>query len=262
MTGTARVASFVVALLAVGLATHVEAQSGYSLLPTPAGSLGAPPQTSTFSYAAYLRSVQQRIVERWDGHQRGGNQPGVVFEIGRDGAVNRVALERSSGRADYDAAAQQVVRAAAPYPRLPYEYEGRAIVIRLAFGKTGNVAVVVPGTTISRQAVQITDAERGNPLCSVEVTLNEPPSSGWQQHWRSVAPKYGLDRAAISRHRLILTFEVTRLQSLPRKVDEALAATNALAQADEDRAQRTMRDDHEGARRKQQYIEELNHRLR
>lgn len=263
MTATVRLASFVVVVvLGVAVTTRVEGQSSYNLLPTAAGSLGAAPQTSTFSYASYLRAVQQRVMERWDGHQRAGSQPGVVFEIGRDGGVNRVALERSSGRADYDAAALQLVRAAAPYPRLPFEYEGRAITIRLAFGKTGNVAVITPGTIISRQTVQIIDAERGNPLCSVEVLLNEPPSSGWQQHWRSVAPRFGLDRAAISRQRLILTFEVAQLPSLPRKVDDALAATNALTQVDEERAQQAMRDDKDGTRRKQHYIDELNQRLR
>ena len=59
----------------------------------------------------------------WDGQARDGNQPQVVFEIGRDGKVSGLEVEKSSGNPLYDQAALRAVTEATPFPPLPDDFK-------------------------------------------------------------------------------------------------------------------------------------------
>ena len=86
-----------------------------------------------FPYAYYIRQVHQKIQERWNGRAIPGQQPSVVFEIGRDGRLNGVAIDKSSGNGYYDQAALRAINDASPFPPLPVEYKKSALRIGLQF---------------------------------------------------------------------------------------------------------------------------------
>ena len=57
----------------------------------------------------------------------------MVFEIGRDGRLNGVAIDKSSGNVYYDQAALRAINDAGPFPPLPVEYKKSALRIGLQF---------------------------------------------------------------------------------------------------------------------------------
>src|SRR5204863_2959084 len=90
--------------------------------PEPLGRRDGSPQgagamtlnVSDFPFAWYLRSVQAKITERWAGRAIPGQQPVAVFDIGRDGRISGLAIEKSSGNTYYDQAALRAITEAAP----------------------------------------------------------------------------------------------------------------------------------------------------
>jgi TonB family protein len=99
-------------------------------------SAGSGPLTlnvTDFPYAYYIRQVQQKIQERWMGRAIPGQQPAVVFEIRRDGKLNVVAIDRSSGNAYYDQVALRAINDASPFPPLPDEFKKSVLRIGLQF---------------------------------------------------------------------------------------------------------------------------------
>ncbi|PYN21446.1 MAG: hypothetical protein DMD99_19685 [Candidatus Rokuibacteriota bacterium] len=112
--------------------------------PPPAPPLGAPSGSSAgtgpltlsvsdFPYAYYIRQVQQKIQERWNGRAIPGQQPAVVFEIRRDGRLNVVAIDRTSGNAYYDQIALRAINDASPFPPLPDDFKKSTLRIGLQF---------------------------------------------------------------------------------------------------------------------------------
>jgi TonB family protein len=89
--------------------------------------------TSDFPFAWYLRQVQLKIAARWEDDARAGSQPHVFFEIGRDGEMRGLLVEKSSGDPLYDAAAVRVIIEASPFPPLPEGFKDAFLRVRLSF---------------------------------------------------------------------------------------------------------------------------------
>ena len=92
---------------------------------------------SDFPFAWYLRQVQGKISERWDGQAQDGAQPQVVFEIGRDGKLRGLSIEKSSSNSLYDQKALRAINDAAPFPPLPEEFKETFLRIHLGFTYSG-----------------------------------------------------------------------------------------------------------------------------
>lgn len=111
--------------------------------PTPAQADGFVPDTRSAIFAPYLdewrRKVERLGTLNYPGIARRLDtrvSPVLAVELGADGALLRVAIERSSGEADVDQAALELLRLASPfdpfpremaqqYPRLRFAYEWR-----------------------------------------------------------------------------------------------------------------------------------------
>ncbi len=93
---------------------------------------------SDFPFAWYLRQVQSKISERWEGAARAGDQPQVVFEIGRDGKVTGLKVEKSSGNSLYDQAAIRAITDATPLPPLPADFKDAFLRVHLGFNYSGS----------------------------------------------------------------------------------------------------------------------------
>src|SRR6266704_76497 len=75
-----------------------------------------------FPYAWYVAAIHRKIKERWDGYALAGQQPAVIFEIGRNGELKRVVVDKSSGNPYYDQTAIRAVTEANPFPPLPVDF--------------------------------------------------------------------------------------------------------------------------------------------
>jgi len=89
-----------------------------------------------FPYAWYIQAVTRKISENWDDQARDVTQPVIVFEIGRNGQVGSVKVEKTSGNALYDQAAIRAVRNANPFPNLPDDFKASVLRVHLSFGYT------------------------------------------------------------------------------------------------------------------------------
>jgi TonB family protein len=91
-----------------------------------------------FPFQWYLTAVQRKIYEQWAqpfGAQ--GQKAVIVFEIARNGEVNRVRVEKPSGDATYDLAALRAVTNASPLPPLPEQFKGPMLRVHFGFEFTG-----------------------------------------------------------------------------------------------------------------------------
>jgi TonB family protein len=106
-------------------------------LGSPTGSpTGAGPLTlnvTDFPYAYYIRQVAEKIRAQWNGKAIPGQQPAVIFEIRRDGRLNAVGIDKSSGNAYYDQVALRAINDAGPFPPLPEEFKKPMLRIGLQF---------------------------------------------------------------------------------------------------------------------------------
>jgi TonB family protein len=100
---------------------------------SPQGSGAMTLNVSDFPFAWYLSRVQAKVTERWAGKALPGQQPVAVFEIGREGQVSRIAIEKSSGNTYYDQAALRAITEANPFPPLPAEFSGQTLRVHLGF---------------------------------------------------------------------------------------------------------------------------------
>jgi periplasmic protein TonB len=126
-------------------ASGTNAGTSVASAPTPPEPLGLPSGSTQgrgaitaevdFPYAWYLRVVQQKISEKWEGRALPGNQPTIMFKIGRNGQViGRADSEKSSGNPLYDRAAVRAVEEASPFPPLPSDFKGEFLRLHLGFG--------------------------------------------------------------------------------------------------------------------------------
>ena len=89
-----------------------------------------------FPYAWYIQAVHRKISQNWDGEAREGSQPIIMFEIGRNGQVGRVLVEKTSGNPLYDQAAVRAIHNSTPFPQLPADFKAPLIRVHLSFGFT------------------------------------------------------------------------------------------------------------------------------
>jgi protein TonB len=112
-----------------------------SAAPPPLGQPGGSAQgvgaltlnVSDFPWAWYIAAIHRKIKERWDGVALAGQQPAVVFEIARDGALRGIRVDKSSGNPYYDQAAVRAVTEANPFPPLPVDFKKSTLVVGLQF---------------------------------------------------------------------------------------------------------------------------------
>ena len=118
------------------------AQTAAAPPPAPLGKAGGSPQGKgpitvevDFPYSWYFAAIHRKISERWDDKALPGQQPLVVFEIGRDGQVNMstIGVEKSSGNPLYDRAAVRAIQEANPFPPLPDDFKRPLLRVHLNF---------------------------------------------------------------------------------------------------------------------------------
>jgi len=93
----------------------------------------------------YLEAVEQRIGARWSPpdifRDRKAVQVVLAFELGRDGHVRRVSIERSSGSSFYDQAALRAIYLSDPFPPFPEDLDESRMDVRITLsldrGRTG-----------------------------------------------------------------------------------------------------------------------------
>lgn len=100
---------------------------------SPQGSGAMTLNATDFPFAWYLSRVQAKVTERWAGKALPGAQPVIVFDIGRDGQVSKIAVEKTSGNTYYDQAALRAITEATPFPPLPGEFQAPSLRVHLGF---------------------------------------------------------------------------------------------------------------------------------
>jgi TonB family protein len=109
--------------------------------PTPLGQAAGSVQgmgavtlsVSDFPYAWYIQAIHRKIQERWEGRAIDGRQPEVIFEIGGNGQLRRLAIGKSSGNPAYDQLAIRAVSDANPFPPLPTGFGKPSLTVGLQF---------------------------------------------------------------------------------------------------------------------------------
>ena len=117
--------------LAVKRGTFVPEAAPPQLAPRSTDLAGGAIALSDFPYAYYVRQVAEKIRAQWNGRAIPGQQPAVVFEIRRDGILNQVSIDKSSGNAYYDELALRAIRDADPFPPLPDDFKEPVLRIQL-----------------------------------------------------------------------------------------------------------------------------------
>ncbi|OGR48130.1 MAG: hypothetical protein A2X37_08995 [Elusimicrobia bacterium GWA2_66_18] len=100
----------------------------------PAGAAGAGVATDlpNFPYPWYISQVRLMLWQAWRKRMpRLDAEGAVVFSILRNGAFTDLRVESSAGEANFDRAALESVRAAAPFPALPSDFREPFLKIHL-----------------------------------------------------------------------------------------------------------------------------------
>ncbi len=91
---------------------------------------------SDFHFAYYVQRMLALIESRWyKPAVPEGTEARVRFTISRDGRVNRIELESSSGLSSFDRAALRALYAANPLPPLPPAYAKPSLTVHLTFSE-------------------------------------------------------------------------------------------------------------------------------
>jgi len=93
---------------------------------------------ANFPYTYYLNIITDRVSSNWfsslvDPGISGSFQTIIYFRIEKSGQVLDVKIEQSSGVSPLDLSAVRAVKASAPFPPLPREYEDNYLGIHLIF---------------------------------------------------------------------------------------------------------------------------------
>jgi TonB family protein len=104
----------------------------------PGGPGYGPGGLANFPYVWYLNTITERVSSNWfsslvDPGISGSFQTVVYFRIQKNGQVVDVQIEQSSGVTPLDLSAVRAVKASAPFPPLPKEYEETYLGIHLIF---------------------------------------------------------------------------------------------------------------------------------
>jgi TonB family protein len=93
---------------------------------------------ANFPYTWYLNVITDRVSGNWfsslvDPGVSGNFQTVIYFRIEKNGQVSEVRVEQSSGVTPLDLSAIRAVKASAPFPPLPRDYEDAYLAIHLIF---------------------------------------------------------------------------------------------------------------------------------
>jgi TonB family protein len=88
---------------------------------------------SDFPFTWYMKVVSSKVTDGWSARALEGRQPVAVFEIGRNGQVSNLSIEKSSGNAYYDQAALRAIIGANPFPPLPEDYKHPVLRVHIGF---------------------------------------------------------------------------------------------------------------------------------
>ncbi len=93
---------------------------------------------ANFPYTYYLNIITDRVSSNWfsslvDPGVPGNFQTVIYFRIEKSGQVSDIKIEQSSGVTPLDLSAVRAVKASAPFPPLPKEYEDAYLGIHLIF---------------------------------------------------------------------------------------------------------------------------------
>jgi len=118
--------------------TPAPAQSAPSApSPTPPALMVQPKiDVPEFDCASYCGVLEDKLEGQWSPPSisaQGPVQAVVVFTINRDGSVDNVSLEKSSGNFYFDQAAMRAVLLAAPLPPLPHTLTSSTIRVHAPF---------------------------------------------------------------------------------------------------------------------------------
>jgi TonB family protein len=82
----------------------------------------------------YIQGMHRRIGSNWFRPQVApGTMVIIHFRILRDGTIDEVKVEKSSGNGTFDRAALSAVRSSTPLNRLPFAYDGTYLGVHLTF---------------------------------------------------------------------------------------------------------------------------------
>lgn len=108
---------------------------------TATGSMAV--DSSDFHFLYYLNIIREKVSGSWippagaltrsEGESGGSARAVIQFRILPNGDVISVGLEESSGVSLLDSSALRAIRAAAPFPPLPYEYAGENLGVHFGF---------------------------------------------------------------------------------------------------------------------------------
>ena len=104
----------------------------------PGGPGYGPGGLANFPYTYYLNIITDRVSSNWfsslvDPGISGSFQTIIYFRIEKSGQVSDIKIEQSSGVTPLDLSAVRAVKASAPFPPLPREYEDAYLGIHLIF---------------------------------------------------------------------------------------------------------------------------------
>ncbi len=93
---------------------------------------------ANFPYTYYLNIITERVSANWftslvDPGVAGSYQTIIYFRIQKNGQITNLEVERSSGLTPLDLSALRAVRASAPFPPLPRDYQEAYLAIHLIF---------------------------------------------------------------------------------------------------------------------------------
>jgi TonB family protein len=93
---------------------------------------------ANFPYTYYLNIITDRVSSNWfsslvDPGVSGSFQAVIYFRIEKSGQVSDIKIEQSSGVTPLDLSAVRAIKASAPFPPLPREYEDAYLGIHLIF---------------------------------------------------------------------------------------------------------------------------------
>jgi len=93
---------------------------------------------ANFPYTYYLTIITDRVSANWfsslvDPGVSGNFQTIIFFKIQKDGQITEVQVEQSSGLTPLDLSALRAVKASAPFPPLPRDYQDAYLGIHLIF---------------------------------------------------------------------------------------------------------------------------------
>ncbi len=93
-----------------------------------------------FPFSYYLEAVEGKVSRNWFGTAVSGAEGlkcVVYFRLLRDGSIDDVRVEKSSGNRYFDESAVRAVRSAAPFAPLPRAFSGMYLGIHFVFVQKG-----------------------------------------------------------------------------------------------------------------------------